>query len=290
MEHIDETGVPNGWESGSYGSSQENGYKNTYPVVNNTNISSYGTETLSNGKNTFTINDAANAIQACMARNRDENNDGKISGSEVKWFLPAINQLVGMFLGAESLPTPLFGAVSYTHLEKFQVEAGNNVKVYAFINPIMEIPTTGLENLKVGKQKLPSEGLDYIAETIAKSGNFMMSNVNGEPTVIKAIVGGTDTNTANISVERISAKLTEETKRSIDNKYELTTPTFVGPKVYVQILSHTYTNLADDSYVLGGRNAAWSSFLHPYKTGEVSEKMCIRDSFFPWFKMCIHRK
>lgn len=44
-----------------------------------------------------------------MARNRDENNDGKISGSEVKWFLPAINQLVGMFLGAESLPTPLFG-------------------------------------------------------------------------------------------------------------------------------------------------------------------------------------
>lgn len=47
MEHIDETGVPNGWESGSYGSSQENGYKNTYPVVNNTNISSYGTETLS---------------------------------------------------------------------------------------------------------------------------------------------------------------------------------------------------------------------------------------------------
>ncbi|UVV60655.1 hypothetical protein NXY28_11305 [Bacteroides thetaiotaomicron] len=109
MEHIDETGVPNGWESGSYGSSQENGYKNTYPVVNNTNISSYGTETLSNGKNTFTINDAANAIQACMARNRDENNDGKISGSEVKWFLPAINQLVGMFLGAESLPTPLFG-------------------------------------------------------------------------------------------------------------------------------------------------------------------------------------
>ena len=81
MEHIDETGVPNGWESGSYGSSQENGYKNTYPVVNNTNISSYGTETLSNGKNTFTINDAANAIQACMARNRDENNDGKISGS-----------------------------------------------------------------------------------------------------------------------------------------------------------------------------------------------------------------
>lgn len=109
MEHIDETGVPNGWMNGSYGSSQENGYLNTYPVVYNTNISSYGKETTPNGKNTFTINDEANAIQACMARNRDENNDGKISGSEVKWFLPGINQLVGMFLGAESLPTPLFG-------------------------------------------------------------------------------------------------------------------------------------------------------------------------------------
>lgn len=109
MEHIDETGVPGGWESsGSYGSSQENGYANTYPKVYNTNISNYGNETKPNG-NTFTIENTANAIQACMARNRDENNDGKISGSEVKWFLPAINQLVGMFLGAESLPTPLFG-------------------------------------------------------------------------------------------------------------------------------------------------------------------------------------
>lgn len=111
IEHLDETGVPAGWNKGSYGPNQDNGYLNTYFAVYDSSINGYegyGNETTPNGNNTFTINSNANAIQACMARNRDENNDGKISGSEVKWFLPAINQLVGIFLGAESLPSPLF--------------------------------------------------------------------------------------------------------------------------------------------------------------------------------------
>lgn len=156
--------------------------------------------------------------------------------------------------------------------EPFQIEAGNNVKVYAFINPTMDITTSGLNNLKIGKQSLPDDGtLNYLTSTIATPSKFMMSNVDGEPAIIN-IVGGT-VNKAKISVERISAKLTEETNRTTDNKYEVTNPSFTGPKVYVQILQHTYTNLADDSYVLGGRTEGWKSFLHPYLTGdEVTEK------------------
>lgn len=40
---------------------------------------------------------------ACMSRNRDEDGDGKISDSEMKWYLPAINQYIGLWLGANAL-------------------------------------------------------------------------------------------------------------------------------------------------------------------------------------------
>ena len=40
---------------------------------------------------------------ACMARNRDENGNGVIDDDEMKWYLPAINQYIGMWIGAEPL-------------------------------------------------------------------------------------------------------------------------------------------------------------------------------------------
>lgn len=40
-----------------------------------------------------------NMRYACMNRNRDNNGDGKIDRNEVRWYLAAINQLVGMYVG-----------------------------------------------------------------------------------------------------------------------------------------------------------------------------------------------
>lgn len=127
MEHVDETGVPSKWYkdddwvySGSnyirniiigdnYGSNQKNGYENTHTQWNNAKLSTYGDVTIPS-KNTFKMNDNfSSAIYECMTRNRDENHDGYIKGEEIKWYLPATDQLVGMFLGAESLSSPLFG-------------------------------------------------------------------------------------------------------------------------------------------------------------------------------------
>lgn len=42
--------------------------------------------------------------QACLQRNRDLNGDGKIQHDEVRWYLPAINQMTGLFLGKDALP------------------------------------------------------------------------------------------------------------------------------------------------------------------------------------------
>lgn len=51
---------------------------------------------------------------ACMARNRDEDGDGHISGEEVKWYLPAINQYIGMWMGASALKEASLYALDYS--------------------------------------------------------------------------------------------------------------------------------------------------------------------------------
>lgn len=43
------------------------------------------------------------AYLACMQRNRDLDGDGEISQGEIQWYLPAINQYVGMFIGEGAL-------------------------------------------------------------------------------------------------------------------------------------------------------------------------------------------
>ena len=46
------------------------------------------------------LQDTYNCMRyACMNRNRDNNGDGKIDRNEVRWYLAAINQLVGMYVG-----------------------------------------------------------------------------------------------------------------------------------------------------------------------------------------------
>lgn len=57
--------------------------------------------------NTFTTQNEAVVVARCLSRNRDENGDGIITANEVKWYVPTSEQLMGMYLGAKSLPSPL---------------------------------------------------------------------------------------------------------------------------------------------------------------------------------------
>lgn len=45
----------------------------------------------------------AKGYNACLLRNRDENNDGYITGSELKWYLPAIDQYTTIWLSEDLL-------------------------------------------------------------------------------------------------------------------------------------------------------------------------------------------
>ena len=40
---------------------------------------------------------------SCLTRNRDNNGDGKINANELRWYLASVNQLVGLWVGNESL-------------------------------------------------------------------------------------------------------------------------------------------------------------------------------------------
>lgn len=41
--------------------------------------------------------------KACMSRNRDEDGDGEIDDNELKWYLPALDQYIGAWMGADAL-------------------------------------------------------------------------------------------------------------------------------------------------------------------------------------------
>ncbi|EKN14172.1 hypothetical protein HMPREF1076_02914 [Parabacteroides goldsteinii CL02T12C30] len=72
---------------------------------------------------------------ACMARNRDENGNGIIDDNEMKWYLPAINQYIGMWIGAE----PLKEARLYT------LESGDMVH---FVSNSYKVQTINGQNVE----------------------------------------------------------------------------------------------------------------------------------------------
>lgn len=73
----------------TYPESSSNGWQNTKTIVGS-----------SWPKNQ---SDLEKYQKACMSRNRDENGDGKISDSELKWYLPALDQYIGAWIGADAL-------------------------------------------------------------------------------------------------------------------------------------------------------------------------------------------
>lgn len=96
----------------------ENGFQNNvimksaegYTNLNNnrptdaTRRASSAASEISNPDNPY----VAGAVRMCMNRNRDENGNGKIDESELKWFLPTSRQYELAALGHYSLQDPLF--------------------------------------------------------------------------------------------------------------------------------------------------------------------------------------
>ena len=157
--------------------------------------------------------------------NGDDSGD-KVDGEEVEWNVSqsSITVVLQYANGGKKLVydnlTPVTetadGSKKYT-TTPFIVDAGNDVTVYAFINPNnlnidanVDPATLTLTNALT----LPSTGLDYLIGSqdvagIATPNKFMMSG----KTVVN-ITAGSTTNKAEISVDRVAAKLDEKTQKA----------------------------------------------------------------------------
>lgn len=92
-----------------------NGYYNTYKYVGEKDWKNYVQKASSGAyyadvdNNTFQMETRnKNATAACLSRNRDKNGNGKIDADEIEWYVPTARQLSSIYLGAQSLPSPLF--------------------------------------------------------------------------------------------------------------------------------------------------------------------------------------
>lgn len=105
IEQIEETAATKNY--GGTGKDSDNGYANNPEF--STSTSSWVT---SNKWSTYVTNGFNGNVKMgnnaaeyqCLLRNRDENGDGRIDASEIKWYLPAVNQCTYYWFGMNSLP------------------------------------------------------------------------------------------------------------------------------------------------------------------------------------------
>ena len=170
------------------------------------------------------------------------------------------------------------GKTKIATTEAFAVTAGTGVKLYAFVNPtgLNITPKTDLDQLAVGDHsKFTGATLAYIDNDVAKDGAFLMS---GETTIDK-IEAKEEANTATIKVSRVAAKLDEQTENTKLFSIKNSGLTFTGDiqDFGVKLLSHSYSNLTTDSYVLPQANT-FNSFLQPY----IAKGAAANDGSYRW--------
>lgn len=117
IETWDETGAMswNNASSGVSGLTHNEGYANTQKLINRSGNQfnrvndwaaiGYLNPVNNNSKesHTWTSDAISNPVRALLARNRDVNGDGKITGTELKWYLPALQQYFTIWLGQDLL-------------------------------------------------------------------------------------------------------------------------------------------------------------------------------------------
>ncbi len=114
IEMYDETGKLD-ISTSNYSTNKNNGWRNTQSYTNPSNRTVNWLDIVNNGGynyngqpngNAFNVLKNTNdASYACMQRNRDLNGNKTIDNDEIRWYMPAINQLIGFWYGEASLPT-----------------------------------------------------------------------------------------------------------------------------------------------------------------------------------------
>ena len=102
-----------------------------------TEVNDYNTRTnrsRESNSNTYSIPDHEQTFMAaCLARNRDLNNDGIIGANEIRWYLPTSANYIRITLGSVSLRNPLFNFAEFG-MDDIQAGVGSEISHFAGSN------------------------------------------------------------------------------------------------------------------------------------------------------------
>lgn len=210
--------------SGSYG----NANAGTWPAAAKT--LGYTTSVTSNDKSahvyyTEGVGTASlNGYNACMARNRDENGDGVIDDTELKWYLPAINQYLLLWCGEEYLygDTRLVDPADISKITETDYNAG----VYNLYNSSYAHEYWAVEGVSYGPAGPQSCGVRCIR-------NLKTYNAKTQP--ISSVSGNTITITGvrSLRQQAMSGEYASHNDRDPENNlykaFEVATSYLPGP-------------------------------------------------------------
>lgn len=223
IETWDET-----WNNGGYfytnnnnayspsGLTDDNGWNNTKiltagAIPANVSKAGYLSSISDNSKEShvYTSYTGGLGYNACLLRNRDENNDGEISDSELKWYLPAIQQYTNIWLSEDMLheDTQLFDRAQLTGVN----DALNRSSVYYSSSQTLKRLYWALEGASYGEYNSSwsnaNNRVRCVRNLVANSSDAEGTIYNGVPSIL-----ATDNHSANvISVDNVTAV------RSIDH-------------------------------------------------------------------------
>ena len=223
IETWDET-----WSNGGYfytnnnntyspsGLTDDNGWNNTKILTSgaipaNVSKAGYLSSISDNSKEShvYTAYTGGLGYNACLLRNRDENNDGQISDSELKWYLPAIQQYTNIWLSEDMLheDTQLFDRAQLSAVG----DALNRSSVYYSSSQTLKRLYWALEGASYGEYNSSwsnaNNRVRCVRNLVANSSDAEGTIYNGVPSIL-----ATDNHSANvISVDNVTAV------RSIDH-------------------------------------------------------------------------
>lgn len=227
----------NNWNPTGNQLSDDNGWANTKTLMNdpevglplNPNIAGYLQSVSDNSKESHVYtayinlgaNNRAKGHNACILRNRDENNNGQIDDNELKWYLPAIDQYTSIWLSEDLLneDTQLFDRANLS-------SASNTLdmaSVYYSSSSYEKRLYWALEGASYGRAYGPSydnaeNGVRCVRNLVSKDNDNIYDDVPSSLTIASGMIISAQNITAVRAIDHTGEYGIGHKERSEDNK------------------------------------------------------------------------
>lgn len=166
-------------------------------------------------------NSRAKGYNACLLRNRDENNDGQITGLELKWYLPAIDQYTSIWLSEDLLheDTQLFDRANLSSASN----SLNMESVYYSSSSYEKRLYWALEGASYGRSygssyDNPKNSVRCVRNLVSKDNDRMYDDIPSSLTTASGMIISAQNITAVRTVDHVGEYGIGHKERSEDNK------------------------------------------------------------------------